>query len=102
MKYRIAVWATAGFLVAVGWAVYAFASTPPALTFNDPIMTLVRITCPIAWVRAYPDSYGMDLSRKRCDLRIGWPDRREPAATAGSRAIVSNQTLVLSSAPLSC
>ena len=54
MKYRIAVWATAGFLVAVGWAVYAFASTPPALAFNDPIITLVRITCPIALVRAYP------------------------------------------------
>jgi hypothetical protein len=54
MKYRIAVWATAGFLVAVGWAVYAFASTPPALAFNDPIMPLVRITCPIALVRAYP------------------------------------------------
>lgn len=55
MKYRIAVWATAGFLVAVGWAVYAFASTAPALAFNDPIMTLVRITCPIALLgRSFP------------------------------------------------
>jgi hypothetical protein len=54
MKYRIAMWATAGFLVAVGWAVYAFASAPPALTFNDPIMTLVRISCPIALIGSLP------------------------------------------------
>ncbi len=54
MKFRIAIWATAGFLVAVGWAVYAFASTPPALTFNDPIMTLVRISCPIALISSFP------------------------------------------------
>jgi hypothetical protein len=54
MKYRIAMWATAGFLVAVGWAVYAFASMPPALTFNNPIMMLVRITCPIALISSFP------------------------------------------------
>lgn len=54
MKFRIAIWATAGFLVAVGWTVYAFASTPPALTFNDPIMTLVRISCPIALISSFP------------------------------------------------
>ncbi len=54
MKFRIAMWASAGFLVAVGWAIYAFASAPPALTFNDPIMSLVRITCPIAFVSSYP------------------------------------------------
>ncbi len=87
MKYRIAMWASAGFLVAVGWAIYAFASTPPALTFNDPIMTLVRITCPIASIEFLSDSYGMDLSRERRDLRIGWSDRGEPAATTRSREI---------------
>lgn len=54
MKYRIAMWASAGFLVAAGWAIYAFASTPPALTFTDPLMTLVRITCPIALLSSYP------------------------------------------------
>jgi hypothetical protein len=55
MKYRIAMWAGAGFLVAGGWALYAFASTPPALTFTDPLMTLVRITCPIALLgRSFP------------------------------------------------
>lgn len=55
MKNRIAMWAGAGFLVAGGWALYAFASTPPALTFTDPLMTLVRITCPIALLgRSFP------------------------------------------------
>jgi hypothetical protein len=55
MKYRIAMWAGAGFLVAGGWALYAFSSTPPALTFTDPLMTLVRITCPIALLgRSFP------------------------------------------------
>ena len=54
MRYRIAMWATAGFLVAVGWSVYALGSAPPALAFNDPIMTLVRITCPIALLGSYP------------------------------------------------
>lgn len=54
MKYRIGIWASAGFLVAGGWALYAFATTPPALTPDDPIMTLVRLTCPIALLSSYP------------------------------------------------
>lgn len=55
MKFRIGMWASAGFLVAAGWAIYAFVSTPPALTFGDPLMTLVRVTCPIAMLgRSYP------------------------------------------------
>jgi hypothetical protein len=47
MKYRIAAWAGAGFLVAGGWALYAFATMPPALTSADPILSLVELTCPI-------------------------------------------------------
>jgi len=47
-------WAIAGFLVAGGWAIYAFVTTPPALTYTDPLMTLVQLTCPIAIVRSYP------------------------------------------------
>jgi hypothetical protein len=54
MKYRIGMWAIAGFLVAGGWALYARATTPPALTYTDPLMTLVQLTCPIAIVRSYP------------------------------------------------
>ncbi len=48
MKYRIAMWASAGFLVAGCWALYALASAPPAFTSADPLLALVRLTCPIA------------------------------------------------------
>jgi len=57
MKRRIAIWAVVGFLAAGGWAVYAWASTPPALSLGDPLVTLVRLTCPIAILgRSYPIS----------------------------------------------
>jgi len=48
MKYRIAVWSGVGFLVAGLWALYALAATPPALGPGDPLLPLVRLTCPIA------------------------------------------------------
>ena len=48
MKHRIAIWAIAGFLVASGWALYALASAPPALGLGDPLLSLVRLSCPIA------------------------------------------------------
>jgi hypothetical protein len=49
MKHRIALWAGVGFLVAAGWAFYAFASAPPAMTSGDPILSLVEITCPVVF-----------------------------------------------------
>jgi len=54
MKYRIAMWASAGFLVAGCWALYALASAPPAFTSADPLLALVRLTCPIALLSFYP------------------------------------------------
>lgn len=54
MKFRIAVWGSAGLLVAGGWAIYAIVSRPPALTSADPILPLVRLTCPIANLGFYP------------------------------------------------
>jgi hypothetical protein len=45
-------WAIAGLLVAGFWAVYAFARAP--LTFTDPVMPLIQLTCPIAFLRSYP------------------------------------------------
>ncbi len=56
MKLRVAIWASVGFLVAGCWALYAIASTPPALTSADPLLPLVQITCPIALIRSYPMS----------------------------------------------
>jgi hypothetical protein len=53
MKYRIGTWAIAGLLVAGCWAIYALATTPPAFT-SAPMMTLVRLTCPIALLSSYP------------------------------------------------
>jgi hypothetical protein len=52
MTNRLGIWASVGFLVAVGWALYAFAARP--MTFADPMMVLVQLTCPIAIVRSYP------------------------------------------------
>ena len=54
MKYRIAMWAGAGLLVAACWAIYGIVSRPPALTSADPILPLVHLTCPITFVSFYP------------------------------------------------
>ncbi|HZR56825.1 MAG TPA: hypothetical protein VFA74_08120 [Terriglobales bacterium] len=45
MKYRIAEWAFAGFLVAGLWALYAIATFPSNLR---DVWTLVCLTCPIS------------------------------------------------------
>jgi hypothetical protein len=54
MKYRIALWASAGFLVALGWALIALA-THPAST-EGLVWTLASLTCPIAFARYLPIS----------------------------------------------
>jgi len=57
MKYRIAIGAGVGLLVAAGWALYALVTTPPALGLGDPLLPLVRLTCPIAILgSSYPIS----------------------------------------------
>ncbi len=50
MKYRIAGWAILGFLVAGGWALYAF----PTMASGEPIMPLILLTCPIVLLRSHP------------------------------------------------
>ena len=56
MKYRIAIWGAAGFLVAFEWAVYFFLRNRE-LPIGPLVSTLVRLTCPIAIVGAhYPVS----------------------------------------------
>ena len=56
MKYRIAIWAAAGLLVASGWAVYFFVKNKDLPT--EPIVSaLIRSSCPIAIVGShYPVS----------------------------------------------
>ena len=47
-------WASAGFLVAGYWAVYAFATMPEMLFAQPEVMILVRLTCPILLLSFYP------------------------------------------------
>jgi hypothetical protein len=56
MKYRIAIWAAAGFLVASGWTVYFFARNKD-LPIEPIVSALIRLSCPIAIVGShYPVS----------------------------------------------
>src|SRR5580704_307983 len=56
VKYRIAIWAAAGFLVASGWAVY-FSVTSKSHPIEPIVSALVRLTCPVAIVGShYPVS----------------------------------------------
>ncbi len=48
MKYRIAIWAMAGFLVAGFWALFAVATFPSTNERMRDVWTFVCITCPIA------------------------------------------------------
>ncbi len=46
MRYRIAIWAAAGFLVASGWAVYFLVASDDHMI--EPIVsTLAQLTCPV-------------------------------------------------------
>jgi hypothetical protein len=72
MKYRIAIWAGVGLLVAGSWALYALAATPPALGFGDPLLPLVRLTCPIAIFSSHPISlYTVLLSNAATYALVG-------------------------------
>jgi tellurite resistance protein TehA-like permease len=56
MKYRIAIWAAAGFLVASGWAVYFFVRNKD-IPIEPIVSSLIRLSCPIAIVGSrYPVS----------------------------------------------
>ena len=48
MKYRIAMWAIVGFLVAGLWALFAIATFPSTSERMRDVWTFVCITCPIA------------------------------------------------------
>ena len=62
MKYRIAIWAAAGFLVASGWAIYFFFANKE-VAIKPMVSTLARLTCPIAIVGSnYPVSIYLALA----------------------------------------
>ena len=49
MKFRIAMWAIAGFLVAAGWAFYAAATFPEVISRANPLVwNLALATQPLA------------------------------------------------------
>jgi len=57
MKFRIGLWASAGFLVACSWALFAFATFPSTSGRMRDVWTLVSLTCPVAIAgRHYPIS----------------------------------------------
>jgi hypothetical protein len=48
MRYRIAMWAIAGFLLASFWALVAIATFPSTPERMRDVWTVVCITCPVA------------------------------------------------------
>lgn len=57
MKYRIALWASTGFLVAGFWAILAFATFSSTNERMSEVWILVSLTCPVAIAgRHYPIS----------------------------------------------
>jgi hypothetical protein len=57
MKYRIALWGGAGFLVASFWALFAWATFPSTNERLRDLWVLVSLTCPVAIAgRHYPIS----------------------------------------------
>jgi hypothetical protein len=57
MKYRIAIWASAGLLVAGFWALFALATFPSTNERMRDVWALVCLTCPVAIAgRHYPIS----------------------------------------------
>jgi hypothetical protein len=48
VKYRIAMWAIVGFLVAGFWVLFAVATFPSASERMRDVWTFICITCPIA------------------------------------------------------
>ncbi|HXX17366.1 MAG TPA: hypothetical protein VEJ47_20860 [Candidatus Eremiobacteraceae bacterium] len=52
MSYRIAMWATAGFLVASGWAAYFLVASKDH-PVEPMVSAFVRLTCPVAIVGSH-------------------------------------------------
>lgn len=53
MRFRIALWAAAGFAVVWCWRLYIFLTFPAPMTLADTVGMLARITCPVVLVGIY-------------------------------------------------
>ena len=54
MRHRIAMWAVAGFMVALYWALWFFPTVSVPLTMSQQIaLTLARLTCPVVMAASY-------------------------------------------------
>lgn len=53
MKIRIALWAFAGWLIAVGWWLYITATAPTPITSAPLLWSSARLSCPIVLAGFY-------------------------------------------------
>jgi hypothetical protein len=53
IKYRIVMWAGAGFLAAGFWALYLFPTAPIPIASAEAMWTLARFTCPVVFASFY-------------------------------------------------
>ena len=68
MRHRIALWAGAGFLTAAFWAFFLFPTTPMDST---PILTLARLSCPVAFLNVGLRVYWVLLANAATYALIG-------------------------------
>jgi hypothetical protein len=63
VKLRIAIWASAGFLVAAFWALFAIATFPSTSERMRDVGILISLTCPVSIAGMhYPISLYADLA----------------------------------------
>lgn len=60
MKYRIAMWATAGFMIAVWWAIVGLIVDPIVMISSPIVWALGRLTCPLL-LAAFHFHFGVKL-----------------------------------------
>jgi len=53
VKYRIAMWASAGLLVVGCWQLYVFATAPIPISVEPIVWVLARLTCPVLFASFY-------------------------------------------------
>jgi hypothetical protein len=91
MKYRIAMWAGAGFFVAGFWAFYFFPTATPIISAHPIVWTLSRLTCPIFVCKpllSFRPSCLLGVSCECCYICVRRPDRRDFEAATKSGHVI--------------